>query len=70
MNWLIVIQYRSKTLLEANTIAQNMQSSPKTKKLDDLTPEEIADIKKYSSSKEKPKHFKNVKELIKDLENN
>lgn len=46
-----------------------MQSSAKTKKLDDLTPEEIADIKEYSSSKEKPKHFKNVKELIKDLEN-
>lgn len=46
-----------------------MQSSTKTKKLDDLTPEEIADIKEHSSSKEKSKHFKNVKELIKDLEN-
>ena len=46
-----------------------MQSSAKTKKSNDLTPDEIADIKKYSSSKEKPKHFKNVKELIKDLEN-
>ncbi|MGI0070142.1 MAG: hypothetical protein ACREA3_09865 [Nitrosotalea sp.] len=46
-----------------------MQASKKTKKLDDLTPEEIADIKEYYSSKEKPKHFKNVKELIKDLEN-
>ena len=45
-----------------------MQSSAKTKKQDDLTPEEIVDIKEYSSSKEKPKHFKNVKELIKDLE--
>ncbi len=46
-----------------------MQPSAKTKKLDDLTPKEIADIKEYSSSKEKPKHFKNVKELIKDLDN-
>ena len=46
-----------------------MQSSAKTKKLDDLTPEEIADIKEHLSSKEKSKHFKNVKELIKDLEN-
>lgn len=46
-----------------------MQSSAKTKKLDDLTPDEIADIKEYSSGKEKPKHFKNVKDLIKDLEN-
>lgn len=46
-----------------------MQSSSKTKKLDDLTPEEITDIKEHSSSKEKPMHFKNVKELIKDLEN-
>ena len=64
-----MIQYHSKTLLEANTITQNMQSSAKIKKLDDLTPEEIADIKEHSSSKEKPKHFKNVKELIKDLEN-
>lgn len=45
-----------------------MQSSAKTKKLDDLTQEEIVDIKEHSSSKEKPKHFKNVKELIKDLE--
>ncbi len=45
-----------------------MQSSAKTKKLDDLTPEEIADTKEYSSGKEKSKHFKNVKELIKDLE--
>jgi len=44
-----------------------MQSSAKTKKQDDLTPEEIADIKEYSSSKENPKHFKNVKDLIKDL---
>lgn len=44
-----------------------MQSSAKTKKQDDLTPEEIADIKEYSSSKETPKHFKNVKDLIKDL---
>ena len=25
-------------------------------------------ISEYSTSKEKPKHFKNVKELIKDLE--
>lgn len=46
-----------------------MQRAVKHKKLDDLTPQEIADIKEYSSSKEKPKHFKNVKELIKDLEN-
>jgi hypothetical protein len=46
-----------------------MQSSAKTKKPDDLTPEEMTDIKEYSSGKEKPKHFKNVKELIKDLEN-
>ncbi len=46
-----------------------MQSSSKTKKSNDLTQEEIADIKEYTSSKEKPKHFKNVKELIKDLEN-
>lgn len=46
-----------------------MQSSAKTKKSNDLTQEEIADIKEYTSSKEKPKHFKNVKELIKDLEN-
>ncbi len=45
-----------------------MQSSAKTKKLDDLTPREIADIKEYVSGKEKPKHFKNVKDLIKDLE--
>lgn len=45
-----------------------MQSAEKTKKIDDLTPEEIADIKEYSSSKEKPKHFKNVKELVEDLE--
>ena len=29
----------------------------------------IRDIKEHLSSKEKPKHFKNVKELIKDLEN-
>ena len=64
-----MIQYHSKTLLEEKTITKNMQSSTKTKKLDDLTPEEIADIKEHSSSKEKPKHFKNVKELIKDLEN-
>jgi hypothetical protein len=41
----------------------------KSKKQDDLSPQEIADIKEYSSSKEKPKHFKNVKELVKDLEN-
>ncbi len=45
-----------------------MQSSARTKKQDDLTPEEVADIKEYSASKEKPKHFKNVKEFIKDLE--
>ncbi len=45
-----------------------MQSSARTKKVDDLTPEEISDIKEYASGKEKPKHFKNVKELIKDLE--
>ena len=45
-----------------------MQPSAKTKKLDDLTPEEIADIKEYSSGKEEPEHFKNVKEIIKDLE--
>lgn len=44
-----------------------MQSSAKTKKQDDLTPQEISDIKEYSSGKEKPKHFKNVKDLIKDL---
>jgi uncharacterized membrane protein len=52
-----------------NNINNNMQRVVKPKKLDDLTPEEIADIKDYSSSTEKPKHFKNVKELIKDLEN-
>ena len=48
-----------------------MQRATKKPKqdVDDLTPEEIADIKEYSSSKEKPKHYKNVKELIKDLEN-
>jgi hypothetical protein len=63
-----MIQYHSKILLEATPI-QNIQSSTKTKKLNDFTPEEIADIKEHSSSKEKPKHFKNVKELIKDLEN-
>lgn len=45
-----------------------MQRAVKPKKLDDLTPEEIKDIEEYSSSKEKPKHFKNVKDLIKDLE--
>jgi len=45
-----------------------MQRAVKHKKLDDLTPQEIADIKEHSSSKEKPKHFKNAKELIKDLE--
>ena len=44
-----------------------VQSSTKAKKLDDLTKEEISDIKEYSSNKEKPKHFKNVKELINDL---
>ena len=43
-------------------------AKPKKSKTDDLSPEEIADIKEYSSGKEKPKHFKNVKELIKDLE--
>jgi uncharacterized membrane protein len=47
-----------------------MQRAVKSKKLmDDLTPEEIIDIKEYSSSKETSKHFKNVNELIKDLEN-
>jgi hypothetical protein len=46
-----------------------MQRAIKHKKLDDLTPQEIVDIKEYSSGKEKPKHFKNVNELIKDLEN-
>lgn len=51
-----------------NNINNNMQRAVKPKKLDDLTPEEIKDIKEYSSSKEKPKHFKNVKDLIKDLE--
>ena len=45
-----------------------MQSSAKTKKQDDLTPEEVKDIKEYSLSREKPKHFKNAKDLIKDLE--
>jgi uncharacterized membrane protein len=43
-------------------------AKPKKSEVDDLSPEEIADIKEYSSSKEKPEHFKNVKELIKDLE--
>jgi len=45
-----------------------MQRAIKKTKVDDLTPQEIEDIKEYSSSKEKPKHFKNAKELIKDLE--
>ena len=45
-----------------------MQRAIKHKKLDDLTPREVEDIKEYVSNKEKPKHFKNVNDLIKDLE--
>ena len=45
-----------------------MQRAIKHKKLDDLTPQEIADIKEYSSSKEKPKHFKNAKVKVKLVE--
>ena len=56
-------------LIYSERYLDNMQSSTKAKKLDDLTEEEISDIKEYSASKEKPKHFKNAKELIKDLDN-
>ena len=34
---------------------------------DDLSPEEIADIKEYYSNDEKPKKFSTVEELINDL---
>ncbi len=36
---------------------------------DDLSPEEIADIKEYYSNDEKPKKFSTVEELINDLKN-
>lgn len=34
---------------------------------DDLTSQEISDIRKYHSSSEKPKKFNNVNDLLKDL---
>jgi len=36
---------------------------------DDLSPEEIADIKEYYSNKEKPKKFYTLEELLQDLKN-
>lgn len=36
---------------------------------DDLSPEEIADIKEYQSNNEKPKKFSTVEELLQDLKN-
>jgi hypothetical protein len=56
-----------KYVIKLNVDMQRVTKKAKVE--DDLTPEEIADIREYSSSKEKSKHFKNVKEFIKDLEN-
>ena len=36
---------------------------------DDLSPEEVADIKEYYSNNEKPKKFSTVEELLQDLKN-
>ena len=36
---------------------------------DDLSPEEIADIKEYYSNNEKSKKFSTVEELLQDLKN-
>ena len=36
---------------------------------DDLSPEEIADIKEYYSNNEKPKKFRTVEKLIEELKN-
>jgi len=36
---------------------------------DDLSPEEVADIKEFYSNNEKPKKFGTVEELIRELKN-
>ena len=36
---------------------------------DDLSSEEVADIKEYYSNNEKPKKFSTVEELLQDLKN-
>jgi len=48
---------------------RSVTSKDKSLNVDDLSPEEIADIKEYYSNNEKRKKFSTIEELLRDLKN-